>query len=231
MNKLGYLLFTLVLNGASYAGDIAPPLVLDKVDFQISAKQWITTQTALLMVNVNATLNNADLVKARSEIMERLAKIAQGEWHLIQFDRSQDSSGLEKLSVVAQARVAQSGLTNVYQNAKSVSKPGAHYEIGSIEFKPSIEETQQVRVQLRERLYTQVRDELARINKVYSGQNYSLNNLIFIEGDQPPGPQPLNKAVMNAMAMPVADSSLTVSNELTITAIAEVASNRQQATK
>lgn len=231
MKKTVGMFAILAFNSVGYSEEIPHRLVLDTVGFQIASKQWVTTQTAVLTVNINATLNNADLVKARSDIMERLGKIAKGEWHLIQFDRSQDSSGLEKLYVQAQARVPQSVLTNVYQNAKSVSKPGAHYEIGTIDFKPSLEEVQQVRVQLRERLYAQVNDELARINKVYSGQNYSLNNLVFNEGDQ--GPLPLNRdeGKMNAMVMPVAAPALTVSNELTMTAVAQAASNRQQGTK
>ena len=78
---------------------------MDKVLFQISARQWVSTQSALLTVNINATLNNADLVKARADIMNNLNTIATGEWQLTQFDRSQDSSGLEKLYVAAQARI------------------------------------------------------------------------------------------------------------------------------
>lgn len=229
MKKIAGIFSLLVLSPTGYAVNAPSNFMLDTVGFQVAAKQWVSTQTALLTVNINATLGNADLVKARADIMERLGKIAVGEWHLTQFDRSQDNSGLEKLYVQAQARVAQSGLTNIYQNAKSVSKPGASYGIGSVEFKPSVEEVQQARVQLRERLYGQARDELARINKLYSGQNYSLYNLVFTEGDTPP-PQILREqGMMNAMAMPAAaTSTLTVSNELTMTAIVQVASNRQQ---
>ena len=133
-----------------FAGDgLPPPLVLDKVLFQVSAKQWVTTQSALLGVNINVTLSNADLVKARSDIMDRLNKIAKGDWHLVEFDRSQDSSGLEKLDVQAQARVNQTALTDIYQNAKSVSLPGAKYEVMSVEFRPSLEETQAVLAKVR----------------------------------------------------------------------------------
>jgi hypothetical protein len=227
MKKLAGMAALLVLNSISYATANSPKLVLDTVLFQVSAKQWINTQTALLSVNINATLTNADLVKTRADIMEKLSKIASGEWHLIQFDRSQDSSGLEKLYVQAQARVSQGSLTNVYQNAKSVSKPGAVYTIGSVEFKPSLDEVQQVRAQLRERLYQQARDELARINKIYSGQNYTLNNLVFNEGEVNPLPQyKASQAMVNTMAMPASAPNLTVSNELTLTAMVQAASNR-----
>lgn len=205
-------------------------MVLDKIDFQLSAKQWVTTQTALLSVTINVTLNTADLVKARADIMDRLNKIAKGDWHLIQFDRSQDNSGLEKLYVQAQARVTQDVLTDIYQNAKAVSAPGAQYEIDSVDFKPSFDETQAVLTQIRQRLYQQVNDELNRINKDYPTQNYSVSNLTFVEGSTPSQPRPYQAKEMNTMiaaAVPTAPM-LTVSNELILTALVEVASNRKQ---
>ena len=212
------------------AGDIViPQMVLDKVLFQVSAKQWVTTKTALLNVNINVTLNSADLVKARADIMTSLNKIAKGDWHLIEFDRSQDSSGLEKLYVQAQARVDQAALTDIYQNAKSVSIPGAKYDISGVDFKPSLEETQVVRAKVREQLYQQVNDELSRMNKAYPNQNYSVSNLVFVEGDNPtPQPRAYEAKQLNTMVMAAAPAGLTVSNELVLTAMVEAASNRKE---
>ncbi|MFT4059559.1 MAG: hypothetical protein QM652_08435 [Legionella sp.] len=227
------MLALMVVTSCAFAADVfPPPMVLDKIVFQVSAKQWVTTQSALLGVNINVTLSNADLVKARSDIMERLNKIAKGDWHLLQFDRSQDSSGLEKLYVHAQARVNQSALTDIYQNAKSVSMPGAKYEIADVDFKPSLEEIQAVYVQVREQLYQQINDELVRMNKAYSPQNYSVSNLVFVSGDNPPVQPPRAyqaKETMVMMAGAVAPTpTLSVSNELTLTAMVEAASNRKQ---
>lgn len=232
MKKLAAILALTSLSPLAGAVDLPRELVLDKVIFQVSAKQWVSTQSALLTVSINATLSNADLVKARAEIMANLTKIAKGEWQLTQFDRSQDSSGLQKLFVAAQARIPQASLTDIYQNAKDVSKPGASYEINGIEFKPSLEEIQQVKSQLRERLYQQVNDELGRLNKTYSSQSYSVNRISFFEGDQV---LPLAKAYqpreMNAMVMTAAAApapALTVSNELVMGAMVELASNRKE---
>ncbi|AMP96135.1 hypothetical protein [Legionella pneumophila] len=229
MRKIAWMLGLMVLTPFAWADDETPDLVLDKIFFQVSAKKWVTTQTALLNVSINATLSNADLVKARADIMDSLNKIAKGEWHLVQFDRSQDSSGLEKLYVQAQARVDQSVLTNICQNAKSVSKPGAQYEISGVEFKPSLEETQVVRAKIREQLYQQVNDELDRMNKAYPKQNYSVSNLVFVEGDSiPQQPRAYQAKEMNALTMAAAPAPLTVSNELILTAMVEAASNRKQ---
>jgi hypothetical protein len=210
-----------------------PQLVLDKISFQASAKQWVTTQTALLGVEVNVALNNSDLVKTRIDIMSSLNKITQGDWHLVQFDRSQDSSGLEKLYVQAQARVAQSSLVDIYQKAKAISKPGAQYTINGVEFKPSLEEIQAVRATIRKQLYQLVSDELGRINKVYPNQNYTANNIVISEGDNPQPPiayqaKTMNTMVLGAAAAP-APAPLSVSNELVLTAYVEAASNRKPA--
>lgn len=229
MRKIAWVLGLMTLTPFVWADTETPDLVLDKILFQVSAKKWVTTQTALLNVSINATLSNADLVKARADIMDSLNKIAKGEWHLVQFDRSQDSSGLEKLYVQAQARVDQSALTNIYQNAKSVSKPGAKYEISGVEFKPSLEETQVVRAKIREQLYQQVNDEMDRMNKAYPKQNYSVSNLVFFEGDNiPQQPRAYQAKEMNVLVMGASPAPLTVSNELVMTAMVEAASNRKQ---
>lgn len=230
----GMLLCILSMNVSADSIPFPLEVPLDKIAFQVSAKQWVTTKTALLSVNVNATLTDSDIVKTRTEIMDTLGKIAQGEWHLLQFDRSQDSSGLEKLYVQAQLRVDQSNLTNIYKTAKDLSKPGANYEIGSIDFKPGLDEVQAVQAQLREALYQKANDELARMNKVYATQHYTINNLVFIDGDSPPPVMPMAKMqaqeanyTMMAAAAP-AGGSIAVSNELTLSAIVQAASNRQQ---
>lgn len=229
MKKIAGALALLTLSNA-YAVDILPDLPLDRVGFQVSAKQWVTTNSVLLTININATLNNADLIKARTEIMDKLNQIAKGDWHLIQFDRSQDDSGLEKLFVQAQARIEQGALTDIYQHAKNVTKPGATYEVATIEFKPSLDEVQQARSQLRQKLYQQVQEEIIRMNKVYTGQNYSLNTLEFIEGEAPVMPQQKMyqaREMVNTMAMPASSAPpLAVSNEIAMTAIAHAASNR-----
>lgn len=201
---------------------------LDKVVFQLSAKQWVTTETVLLKVNVNATLTNADLVKARADIMERLNKIAVGNWHLTQFDRSQDSSGLEKLFVEAQTRVAQSGLTDIYKNAKDVSQPGSTYSINGVEFKPSLEEIQKVRSQLRTRLYADIQNELNQLNTTYNSQHYTINRVYIVDGDAAPQPMAYRAQQMKTMVMSasVAAPTLAVSNEMTMSALVEAASNR-----
>ncbi len=229
MKKVAGLLALMALSSVAFADDVKPKMVLDKVIFQVSEKQWVSTHTALLSVSINMNLKSPDLVKARNEIMESLNKIAKGDWHLLEFDRSQDSSGLEKLFVQAQARVDQSTLTAIYENATSVSAPGAKYDVNGIEFKPSLEEVQVARSKVREQLYQKVNDEIARMNKVYPNQSYSVSQLVFVEAEA----VPLQKMQMyeakdvNAMTMAASPAPLAVSNEIVLTAVVQAASNRK----
>ena len=174
MNKRLFLALPALMASTGFAADSHPCAPLDKISFQVTARQWINTQTAVVKVNINATLTNQNLVKARNDIMDNLSGIAKGTWHITSFNRSQDSSGLEKLNAMAEARIDQSLLTSLYQHAKSVSKPGASFQIDAIEFTPSLEEFQQARAALREKLYQQVDSEIKNINKNYQSQNYSL---------------------------------------------------------
>lgn len=229
MKRLRKIVILLLISSCVYA-DHQPRIILDKVSFQVSAKQWVSTHTALLDVNINSTLTNADLVRARAEIILNLNKITAGDWHLLEFNRAQDTSGLEKLFVHAQVRVDQQALTDIYQHAKEVSKPGAQYTVSSIEFKPSLEEVQSARVAIRQQLYQQVNEEIARMNKAYPEQHYSVNNLTFVEDNNTPiAPMAMQAKAFNALAMSsaVASAPLSVSNELVIMAVVEAASNRR----
>lgn len=211
------------LTPCAYADE--PNKVLDTIHFELSAKQWVSTQKATLSVNINATLTDANLVKTRAEIMTRLNKIAKADWHLVAFERSQDNSGLEKLYVHAQAKVEQSALTDVYQQAKAVSQPGAQYVIGDVEFKPGLEERQAVKAKIREDLYQKINEELVRINTLYPNQHFSLNQVIFVEGEQSGQQRPYEAKALNAMAM--SPAPLAVSNELILSARVEAASTRK----
>jgi hypothetical protein len=206
---------------------------LDKIVFQLSTKEWVSTKSALLTVNINATLTNADIVKVRSTILTALNKIASGNtWHLIQFDRSQDNSGLEKLIIVAQNQVPQERLTDVYQRAKDVSHPGETYTIDGIDFKPGLFEIQAVKAQLRARLYQEANDEIIRLNKIYPNQRYSLHRLFILDNlnDTPKAysTNQIHGFTMAALPNPTSTPSLTLSNQLVMSALIEVASNRPE---
>lgn len=214
---------------AAHAKDKSRDL-LDKVSLSVTAERWVTTNTANLQVTINATLTKKSLAEMRNDILKNLNTIAKADWHITQFNRSQDSSGLEKLFVSAEARVNQSVLTGVNQQAKAVSVPGATYRISNIDFSPSDSDVQKVKTQVRQDLYKKVQQEVDTLNAQYKPQHYSVFRVMVAT------PSVLNmkrqqynrsarKNVMFAMAQE-SSANISVSNKVKLTAIVTLASNR-----
>lgn len=199
---------------------------LDKVDFQLSAKQWVKSNSALLQVHISATLNDADVVRARTHIQENLGKIAQGQWQITQFDRGQDESGLAKLDVQAQARVGLEQLNSVYAQASKVSRPGENYNIQQIDFKPSSQELQAAKSQLRLTLYKQVSQEIDALNQAFPGQHYTVHHLEFLE-KFPASSSDIKSPAMMLNALPQNTPVVSISNEVYLIVIVDVASSRK----
>lgn len=199
---------------------------INKVIYRVSGEQWVTTDTVNVLVGINATLDKAGLSKARHEIMGNLQKIANGTWHITRFDRSQDSSGLERLSVQAEARLAQDGLSNLRDNAKKVTHPGTKYRISQIDFTPSFQEVEKQRQTLRQQLYQQVKAEIARLNGVFPQQHYSLKRLNFV-----PGAMPMPRAAESRrmkMSLMATAPAIQVSNKIRMTALAVLSSQNTE---
>lgn len=201
----------------------------NKIMYHVSGEQWVTTNTANVNVDINATLDKSGLDQARNNMYLNLKKIAAGEWHITRFDRTQDNSGLERLSVSAEARLPQSELGNVRENAKKVSRPGATYTINQIDFTPSLAEVENQREKLRQQLYQQTKAELARLNNVYPDQHFTLHVLNFIPGLQasPIYPKAERLALTaNAETPTSAPPAIEVSNKINMTAIAIFAATK-----
>lgn len=227
LNRSKTILLSLVLAGSNAWAKDDPQLVLDNVQLNLSAQEWVETQSAKVTVAVNAVLGRNDLVKLRQNIMSNLNKISSAKWHITQFDRSQDNSGLEKLYATASARINQSDLTDLYANAKSVSKPGASYKVLSVQFKPSLQEIEKTKHKLRQNLYAQVMQELKLINQQSPQQSYSIHSIRFVDAlPVSNNYQPRAKQTM-MLAAESASPSVAVSNRLTMSAVVDLASNRQ----
>jgi hypothetical protein len=133
------------------------------------------------------------LAGINAHFIENLKKITKsGEWHITQFNRGQDKSGLEVLHIEAEARLSENDLTGLREKAKSVTKPGETYTILGIDFSPSTLELQQAHAVARVEMYNKIKEEIARLNQIYPDQHYFLHSIDFTSS--PP--------VMAAMAMP-----------------------------
>ena len=223
--RIGCLVSAMLLSPAF--ADNENVLTLDKVSFELSAKRWVSSDTAQLTVAINASLNALDLLKVRTDMLAKLGKIVAGDWHITRFERYQDSSGLEKLDVLAQIRVKQSALNHVYDAVKSLSKAGETYSVSGIEFKPGLEETEEAKGSLRQELNKKILAELAQLNQGFSEQHFTISAVTYLEA--PLEPSPSRNPTMLAVSSDRAGSQapLKVSNELIMTAVVEAGSVRK----
>jgi len=226
MKKLTFLVFmSLGLCSISTAAMAAntnyPPL--DKVSFQLTAQQWATTKTAKVTVNINATLTDEQLGTIHGTLLTDLKKIApDANWHLTQFSRSKNQSGLEQLFARAETRLPETALANIRQKAKAVTKPGNTFTIASINFSPSVAEIQSVKASLRENIYGQAKAELERLNKEYPKERFFLHSISFNNNGMMPRPQVRTMVLAEAKSTNAAP--MAVSDKITLNANVVLAS-------
>lgn len=177
----------LVLLGCSVLGwsliaqaQMMPPPPRSTVYFQLAKEQWVKTKTARVVISINATASRGRLAKIRGELMSNLNRIAKSDWHFTSFNRSRDSSGLERIYAQAETRMPEHLLGGLYSGAESVSQPGSKYQISQIEFRPSLQEVEVVRHELRDEIYKSVYEELDRLNKRYPKQHYYVSDINFV---------------------------------------------------
>lgn len=218
----------LFISNAAWAKPCPCPPPLDQVAFSLSAQEWAKTDTAKITVVVNAALNKTALAQMREQIMGNLNKIAKGNWHITDFERSLDSSGLEKLYVEAEARVSESALTNVNAQAKSISRSGMDYKVQNVDFTPSLADIEKVKESLRKTIYREAQAEIKALNELYPNQSYSLHGVRFGEM-MVSGGGVRTQMMMVTGAAPRANVSVnTVSSLITLTADVDLASERKK---
>src|ERR1700734_3787977 len=99
--KIITLLGGLVFSHFCWADSCPNPL--PQVTLQLSAEQWVTTQTAKVTVAMDALLNKEQLATAQQNFQAALNKIAgDATWHIIHFSQSESKANLEQLHAVAE---------------------------------------------------------------------------------------------------------------------------------
>lgn len=211
----------LIMNIAAAEGCCQPPL--NMIILQLQAEQWVTTTTANVMINIDATLDKGNVSGLREEMLSKLAKIAAGEWHITSFNQSQNESGLEQVHAVAELRLAEKNLVNLHAQAKDASRPGLSFKVGGIDFSPSLDELEATRTDLRSKIYHQVNAEIERLHKVNPTQNYVIHTVDFMRMVQPSAPMLAGGNFMARAAEKVDYAPmLAVSNKIQMLATVEL---------
>lgn len=215
----------------SFAMDHRPP-PMNKVSVHLQAEEWATTTSALVTVNVNAVMQQSDLGQSQKTVMSKLRMISdQATWHITSFSRHKDSSGLERVDIQAEARLPDTELPKLRDRAERVSKAGEKFRVINIQFKPALKDFERTRQNLREKLYSEAREELTRLNKVYGEQKFFLHNISF-DGAAPPQPVPFQmKAMMRSADAGMREqvAPLTVGDKVIMNAVVTFASKIDKA--
>lgn len=223
MRVIYLLLISFFVSLNAWADNSFEPL-LNTVTLELNAEQWVTTQTALVSVGVNATVTGGGLEKIQSTVLSKLNQISKGEWHIISFNRSLSQSGLEQVQISAQARLPSSDLGGLRDKAKAMTKPGETYTLDNVEFIPSENELRAANTSLRNVIYQQAKNEIDALNKVNPEQHYYIHNIDFVGRVTPPTPQPMMYKVGGVGSMASNAANISVGNKLFITATVVLAS-------
>lgn len=218
------LIFSLPANAADLP-PFSPYPPLNKISYQATVEKWATTETANVTINMDAVLGKMGLSNINAHVLETLHKMAaDANWHVTQFNRTQDKSGLEMLHVEAEARLSQNVLASLREKAKNISKPGETYTVGNIDFMPALAEMEKTHADARAAIYEQVKQEIARLNQMYPEQHYFLNQLDFVPAQVMPMMFKGGRANVDMAVAATPESNISVNAKITETGQAVIAS-------
>ncbi len=162
---------------------------LPQISLQLTAEQWVTTQTAKVSIALDALLNKEQVAQAQDNFQNGLKKIApEGAWHITEFSRSAGKTDLEQLHAVAEARLPESAVAGLRERAKAQNTEGQTYTVQDIIYTPTADEISAAQAKLRAQIYDQAKSELNRLNTVYSKSGYTIYNINFVNSSIQPGP-------------------------------------------
>lgn len=199
------------------AQTVTPP-VTDTVSLNVSAEEWVKTETALVTLVVDIA-GNGNGGTVRNDVLKAVGGVAdRAEWRIVSMNPQSDSAGLERWQAMLQARLPESQLASLGDRAKKASKPGQQVRVGSIAFDPTLAETEATRAALRDKLYAQVNAELKRLNAAFPGRTYRVGRIDFGDMENVPMPAYRKSEMVMAAAAPMADAMPGVQDKLVMNA-------------
>ncbi|HEU0118513.1 MAG TPA: hypothetical protein VFR09_07760 [Alphaproteobacteria bacterium] len=189
------------------AQEVQLPKQDDRVVFDVSGEDWVMTKTAHVTVNVEAAVNGNNAGSMRNDMVKAVNDLSKGDWRLTAFNRSQDSTGLERWSSTFEARLPENQLNGLEDSAKKLSKVGMQMTVGDINFSPTLDEMEAARGGLRTKIFKEVSDQLTALNSTLPGRNYRIAMINFSGTGDEPMPVAMPRVVRGQAMMMAANSS------------------------
>lgn len=151
----------------------------DTVVFKLSAEDWVLTQTARVIVSVEAAVTKNTAGGMRKEMTKAVDGVVKAKWRLTNFRRNQDKTGMERWSATFEARLPEAVLSGLSEQAKKKSKAGMQIRIRNMDFSPTLAERQDVKSTLRSKIYNMAKAQLDELNKSITGRTYRIAMVDF----------------------------------------------------
>ncbi len=182
----------------------------DLVYLDLATDGFVTTQTAKVMMTVDAAATDAQSGDLRETMQKAVAGLVKGDWKLTSINRTSDEAGLTRWQANYEARLSESALSGLSEKAQKASKPGMQLRVTNIDFTPTLAETEARRAELRAELYKRANEELARLNASLPGRSYRIAGISF-GGASGGMPQPMPQMMMakSARAPMLAEASMS----------------------
>lgn len=166
----------------------------DVIAFELSVEGDVETTTARVVVQFVVAQAGTGIAEARRKTGEILNTLsAAAPWRFSLIERDQDSAGLERWRITAEARMSTGEVSGLGQKAQAASKPGLQASVTTIEVTPTRAEREAALAKLRAEIYKRVGEELLRLGQIAPDRRFRIKEVRFREGEAEPAPRPLTR--------------------------------------
>lgn len=154
----------------------------DQVVLDLTSEGWVKTDTARVSVFIELVQQEEGADALKKKIDSSLQSLAKDvDWRITSSRQQLDQTGLNRWYVTAEARIPETAISGLQDRAKEASSPGYKVNISDVDFTPSLAEFEKLKADLREQIYQQALDEVARLNKVMPGADYHVRKVDFVQ--------------------------------------------------
>jgi hypothetical protein len=200
----------------------------DVIAVQLSTEGWVTTKTARVVIQVNASVSGDAAGTTRDAMIKSVNALAQADWRLISFNRNPSEAGLENWFAQFEARLPEKDLSGMNEKTKKASKPGMQLTVSEVDFTPTLAENEAVRSSLRKAIMDMATAELKSIQASFPDRNYRIANIAFGGGGGGYNPMVAQAMAPRAMMMKGAQVMSEAEDSMTNSAGVQTAQRIQE---
>lgn len=152
---------------------------MDNVHLNFTVEDWLSSNSAEVTVNINASTNGETGNDLKEEVRKALTDLVKVDWRFVSVSRTVSRSGMEEWLITAQARVNENSMSNINARAKKLGRQGLQYRVGLVDYTPTKEQFEELFTGLREKIYGMVSNEIIRLNTELEGRVWRVAAINF----------------------------------------------------